>query len=247
MMKNWKAQVSIGLVVMVLAFLIAVQFKSVTKNYEAMQQTSIRTEELQADLKKEREKSDDLQRQLDAYKNEVEEYRKEAETSSGYYKLLSEQLTKAEIMAGLVDVQGQGIVVTLNDSQKRTGDNITDLNVTLIHEDDLRRVVNELSAAGAEAIAINDSRIVSNSAIRCVGPVILVNDEKMAPPYTVKAIGKPDQLTAALNLNGGVIEMLRAFGFEVSIQQQSDIVIPKYNGTVTFQDAVPIEKEETAQ
>ena len=247
MMKNWKAQVSIGLVVMVLAFLIAVQFKSVTKNYEAMQQTSIRTEELQADLKKEREKSDDLQRQLDAYKNEVEEYRKEAETSSGYYKLLSEQLTKAEIMAGLVDVQGQGIVVTLNDSQKRTGDNITDLNVTLIHEDDLRRVVNELSAAGAEAIAINDSRIVSNSAIRCVGPVILVNDEKMAPPYTVKAIGKPDQLTAALNLNGGVIEMLRAFGFEVSIQQQSDIVIPKYNGTATFQDAVPIEKEETAQ
>lgn len=246
-MKNLKAQISIGVVFMILAFLMTIQFKSVTKNNEIKQQTTIRTEELQAELKKEREKSEDLEKQVEAYKNDVDSYRKEAENSSGYYKLMSEELKKAEIMAGLVDVKGPGIVVTLNDSQKRTGDNIQDLNVTLIHEEDLRRVVNELSAAGAEAMSINESRIISNSAIRCVGPVILVNDEKMAPPYVIKAIGKPEQLTAALNLNGGVIEMLRAFGFEVDIKEQQEIVVPKYSGAVNFKSAVPIEKEESAQ
>lgn len=235
---------SIGMVFLILAFLVTVQFRSVTKNQETARQTTVRTDELQSELKKERELNEDLQKQVDAYKNDVDEYRKEAENSSGYYKLLNEQLKRAEIMAGLVDVKGPGVEVTLNDAQKRTGDAVSDLNITLIHEDDLRRVVNELSAAGAEAISINESRIISNSAIRCVGPVILVNDEKMAPPYVIKAIGKPEQLAAALNLNGGVIEMLRALHFEVNIAQKEEVTISKYNGTVTFKSAVPIEKEE---
>ena len=125
---------------------------------------------------------------------------------------------------------------------------VLNANATLIHDEDIRKVVNELFAAGAEVVAVNDSRIISTSAIRCVGPSILVNDTKMTPPYVIKAIGKADQLEAALNLNGGVIDNLETWGFEIVIERQQELIIPKYSGKITYDVAEPvITAEEGAQ
>ncbi len=241
MMKDHKVQVIIGIVVLILTFLIALQFKSVTVNNQKNQQQNLRVDELLSELKKERDTNADLQKQLEAYQNDIAQYRLDAEQSDGYSKFLSDQLKRAELMAGFVDVKGPGITITLSDADNRkTSDNIS-VSETLIHDEDIRRVINELCAAGAEAICVNDSRIISTSAIRCVGPTILVNDTKMAPPYVIKAIGKADQLEAAMKLNGGVIDNLEVWGFTISIAKNSELTIPKYGGAVNFSSAVAVE------
>lgn len=248
MEKNYKAQIALGIVFMILAFLITVQFRSVTKNNESMQQNNQRIEDLLAELNKEKEKNEALTAQVGEYEANITQYRSEAGMSSGDSKFLSEQLTRAEILAGLVDVKGSGITVSLNDANNRKSiASVAEANSTLIHDEDIRRVINELSAAGAEAICVNDSRIISTSAVRCVGPTVLINDTKMAPPYVIKAIGKPDQLEAALNLNGGVIDGLKVWGFEISISKSDELIIPKYSGTLNFRNAVAVETEKAEE
>lgn len=245
MKKNYKAQVALGVVFMILAFLITIQFRSVTKNNESQQQNNQRIEDLLTELNKEREKNEALTAQVSEFETSIAQYRSEAEESSGNSKFMSEQLSRAEILAGLVDVKGPGITISLSDVNNRKAmGNAAEANSTLIHDEDIRRVLNELSAAGAEAICVNDSRIISTSAVRCVGPTVLVNDTKMAPPYVIKAIGKPDQLEAALNLNGGVIDGLKVWGFEISISKSDEITIPKYSGTLNFRSATPVETTE---
>lgn len=246
--KDIKAQITIGVILIIMAFAITVQIKSVSQNKSIEGTTGLRIDELLLELKNERDKSDELQKRVDAYKNDINKYLEEAETTDNYSKVLSEQLSRAEISAGLVDVKGEGITVTLNDAANRkTMTGALNANATLIHDEDLRKIVNELFAAGAEVIAINDSRLISTSAIRCVGPSILVNDTKMTPPYVIKAIGKSQQLEAALNLNGGVIDNLKVWGFEIEIKKHNEITIPKYSGKVTYDVAKPLESGEGRQ
>lgn len=248
--KDLKAQIALGVVLMIMAFAITVQFKSVSQNKELEGGYNLRVDELLGELKTERTKNEELEKQLNAYQNDISQYREAAETSSSYSKALSEQLTRAELLAGMVDVKGEGISVKLDDIKNRKDISDTQsANATLIHDEDIRKVINELSAAGAEAIAVNDSRIVSTSAVRCVGPSVLINDTKMTAPYVIKAIGKADQLEAALNLNGGVIDNLKIWGFDIEIKREAEIVIPKYSGKLTYEVAKPIipQKEENAQ
>lgn len=247
-MKKHKVQLTIGMFVFILMFLIALQFKSVTVHKGYYSQHNMRTDELLADLNKERAKNEDLEKQLTAYQNDIAQYRKDAEHNSGYSNFLSEQLRRAELMAGFVDVTGPGITITLSDMNNRKGNTtILSSNEMLIHDEDLRRVINELCAAGAEAISVNDSRIISTTAIRCVGPTILVNDTKMTPPYVIKAIGKANQLEAAMNLNGGVIDNLKVWGFTINLTKSDSLTIPKYNGTVNFSSAKAAEPDKEGQ
>lgn len=239
MKKNYKAQISLGIVFMILAFLITIQFRSVTINNAAVNQNNQRVEDLLSELGKQQEENEKLKTQITEYEASIAQYRSESGLA-----FMEEQLNRAEILAGLVDVKGPGVVVTLDDAKKRTNGSGIEVNSTLIHDEDLRRVINELSAAGAEAIAINDSRIISTSAVRCVGPTVLVNDTKMAPPYRISAIGKPEQLEAALNLNGGVIDGLRVWGFEIDIAKSEELLILKYSGTLNFRSATAVEAEK---
>ena len=241
MNKDLKAQIAIGLVLLVMSFVITLQFKSVSKNETIEGTTNMRVDELLLELKNERNKNEELEKQMKAFENDISQYREAAETNDNYSKVLSEQLTRAELLAGMVDVKGEGITVTLDDIDNRKATSeILNANATLIHDEDIRKVVNELFAAGAEVVAVNDSRIISTSAIRCAGPSILVNDTKMTPPYVIKAIGKAEQLDAALNLNGGVIDNLKTWGFEIVIEKHQELIIPKYSGKITYDIAEPI-------
>lgn len=243
-MKKLRAQLALGFVFMVLAFLITIQFRSVTENSKTQQQTSVRVDELVVDLKKEREKNEILQKQLSAYENDIAQYREDMEQSSGYSKFLSEQLRRAEIAAGMVELKGEGIVVSISDVNKRKAAEYDNSAATLIHDEDIRRIINELWASGAEAISVNGNRIITTTAIRCVGPTVLINDKKMAPPYVISAIGNSEQLEAALNLNGGVIDTLRVWDFEISISKSNSLVIPKYDGVISNKYATPADSDK---
>ena len=144
--------------------------------------------------------------------------------------------------AGLTPMRGPGVVVTVDDSKRPStpGENA---NLYIIHDEDILKVINELRASGAEALAVNEQRLIATSEIRCVGPTLLVNDVKYSPPYEISAIGDPKTLEAALRLRGGVVETLQFWGVQIQIKQQDELLIPAYRGNFRFELAKPVEQE----
>ena len=138
---------------------------------------------------------------------------------------MKNQINTLSLLAGTTDVQGEGIIITLYD-----GNN----SGSLVHDSDVLTVVNELRVAGAEAISVNDQRIITTSAIRCVGSVIQVNYQKVAAPFEIKAIGNAQYLESALTIKNGVVDVLNGYGLKVTLTRESDIKIPKYDGVLSF-------------
>jgi uncharacterized protein YlxW (UPF0749 family) len=155
---------------------------------------------------------------------------------------LQEELKKANMLAGLTAVSGPGIIVTLNDSPRsiQPGD---DPNALLVHDIDILNIVNEMRASGAEAISVNDQRITAMSEIRCAGTTILVNWNKIAPPFVIKATGDPQLLESGLSIRGGKLEELRSFGLQTQLVRNDMIQIPAYSGVLKFQYTSPTESD----
>lgn len=135
------------------------------------------------------------------------------------------------LRASLVDVEGPGVILTITDSKTPVKDG-ENPNLYLIHDEDMLRIVNELRSAGAEAISINDQRLIGTSEIRCSGPTVTVNGKIFAPPFIIKAIGDAKTLHSALTMRGGVVESLKYWGIEVKIQDEENVTVPAYDGTI---------------
>lgn len=220
-----QGQVSIALVCVVLGFMLAVQFRT-TQDIRATV-PFLRVEDLSQRLSQ-------TEKERDALLNEVSEMRKasgDAASSQG------SQLVK--MGAGVISLQGPGIVVVIDDSKRPTklGENP---NLYLIHDDDILKVINELWAAGAEAISINEQRLIASSEIRCAGPTLSVNNTRYSPPYEIRAIGEPPTLENSLRMRGGVLEALQFWGIQVAVKKQEMVKIPAYKGTFRFEYAKPV-------
>ncbi len=234
-MRNKKAQSAIAIVLFIVSFVIVIQMKSVMKN-KGLDSTQLqRIEDLQKELIKEKEKSIDLNQQLLQANTSLETYRENARQNDTGSKAMAEELKNAMLLAGLTDVEGEGITVVLKDSAEKSPD-ASSTNY-IIHDRDLRDIVNELVGSGAEAISINGERISGKSAIRCVGPTITINNNYYAPPFVIKAIGDPGTLEAGLNIRDGVVDVMRAFKIDVTITKSNKLQIPRYRGTVTYKHA----------
>ena len=130
-------------------------------------------------------------------------------------------------------VKGPGVVVSIEDSKKIIS-NSDNTNLYIIHDEDILKVINELRAAGAEAISLNDQRLISTSEIRCAGPTISVNNTRVAAPFVIKAIGNAKSMEDAIKMRGGVAETLSVWGIQVDIKKDNNIVIPAYKGATEF-------------
>lgn len=153
---------------------------------------------------------------------------------------LTKQLNEAQFLAGLTKVKGPGVVVTLNDSSKRPPASLPSALTTsltsdyIIHDVDIQRVLNELRAGGAEALAVNDQRVVATTAVRCVGPAIQVNGVPQTPPFRIRAIGDPQSLATTLWLPGGIGDILKGTDpAMIGVEQKSKLVLPAYAGFET--------------
>lgn len=145
------------------------------------------------------------------------------------------------MMAGTMAVKGPGVIVTVEDS-KRSISAAENTNLYIIHDEDMLKIINELKAAGAEAISINDQRLISTSEIRCAGPTVSVNNTRIAAPFIIKAVGDAKNMENAVKMRGGVAESLSVWGISLSVKKESSIVVPAYKGSVQFKYAVPIDK-----
>lgn len=120
-------------------------------------------------------------------------------------RVINQSLQELKLFAGLTDVEGPGLAVTLSDSRKPQQDTVAGI----IHDVDVLRVVNELWASGAQAITVNNHRASVGSFYRCAGPVLYVDGAAVASPVVIRAIGDADTLAGGLNLPGGALAELR--------------------------------------
>lgn len=218
---DMKGKLLIAVVFVVLGFMLSVQYKSTE------QQKTIRMERVE-DLS-ERLKSMEEENAL--LLQEIEELRSNG--GSGY---VDSEMERLQVMSGLTDVQGAGIEIVLDDSNIAKNPN-QNPNLYIIHDEDLLRVLNELRAAGAEALSVNEQRIVATSEIRCAGPTVSVNNVRSAPPYVIKAIGSPKTMISALKLRGGVVEIFEFWGIQVKIKTVDKLRIPALKGARNFEYA----------
>ena len=152
-------------------------------------------------------------------------------------------LGQARFLAGLTPVQGPGVVVTLKDGKKHLPNNLPPgmAPPSIIHDSDINQIVNELKAAGAEAIAVNDQRLVATSSVRTAGPTVLINFVPTAPPYVIKAIGDPKTLAAAMNLPGGVASQIKMYDPAMfSVKESGMLTLPAYSGRSEPRYAKPV-------
>ncbi|MBP2632204.1 MAG: hypothetical protein H6Q70_2832 [Firmicutes bacterium] len=224
-----QGQAAIALVCIVLGFMLAVQFRTTqdiksTVPFQRIEDISQRL----AQTEKER----------DVLLEEVQSLRK-----SSNKEVLSKEIENVKMGAGVTPLKGPGVVITIDDSkrQSKTGENP---NLYLIHDDDILKVINELWAASAEAVSINEQRLIASSEIRCAGPTLSVNNTRYSPPYEITAIGDPKNLENALKMRGGVVETLQFWGIQVSIKKLDEVNVPGYKGTFRFEYAHPVKEGE---
>jgi uncharacterized protein YlxW (UPF0749 family) len=183
----------------------------------------------------------------------LNKYQQAAAAESGNAKLLSTDLQRANLMAGLVAVSGPGVVVTLRDSKKAPPrpnemspeDYIAMTRNYIIHSEDIQAVINELRAIGAEAIAVNDQRVVATTAIRCVGPVVQVNSiPTNGSPVRIMAIGDPDTLVSGLTMASGVQDQYKVTDPTMfSIDKSKGMTLPAFAGAQPIRFAVPAQDQ----
>jgi uncharacterized protein YlxW (UPF0749 family) len=145
--------------------------------------------------------------------------------------------------AGLISVTGPGVTVRLDDAPRKDGvppasDNPDDL---VVHQQDVQAVVNALWAGGAEAMTLMGQRVISTSAVRCVGNTVVLHGRVYSPPFVVSAIGDPQRLKIALDQEPGV-EFFRTFvdkyGLGYSVRTVDPLHLPAYDGPLELPHVV---------
>ncbi len=195
-----------------------------------------------------KEQNEGLQKEIKELRRQVNKYEQSVQNDSRFTELLKRELQQLKAMAGLAPVQGPGIKVTLRDSTEtnRAGLTPEDYETLLVHDQDINGLLNELKAAGAEALAIsgangeNKQRVVVTTTARCVGPNAVVNGTQLSAPYTIWAIGDPKELRAALEMPNGFIQVR---GLDVlkmiTIQETQEIDLPEFTGSFSSRHARP--------
>jgi|GEM_PF-1006320 len=146
---------------------------------------------------------------------------------------LQKQIEDYEKLVNYTDVQGPGVIVIVDDATRDLFDNEHGDNV-LVHDQDVGIIVNELRAAGAEAISINGTRIIfGKTRIVCVGPTVKINGEQMTAPFIIKAIGNRNFLEAAINAPGSFSQVLVSYGLFVEANTSISVEIKGYEGVLT--------------
>lgn len=232
-MKKKNIAITLGIMCFALTIAIVVQYKTIS-DANRVAGSNVNSE-LKTEVLRWKERYEELYEDLDKLENMLEEKRKLATSNDDKSLELQKELRILNALIGTIDVSGEGIVITLADNSSVTNQNIgifDNISNYLIHDTDLIMLVNELKNAGAEAISINDERIVSTTSITCDGSVVLINGNKLSSPFTIKAIGSQATILGALQRTGGFLEELYAYGLVSSIVQEDNVTIYKYSGII---------------
>ncbi|WP_328324417.1 MULTISPECIES: DUF881 domain-containing protein [unclassified Streptomyces] len=205
-----RAQLIVALLLFVLGLGLAIQVRSNSDNSPlrgARQEDLVR---ILDELDNRTQRLDDEKQRLQSQRSELESSSDQAEEAR---KQTNEKARQLGILAGTVAAQGPGITLLVNDPHKT------------VQADMLLDTVQELRAAGAEAIQVNGVRVVGDTYFSDAGGGIQVDTEKISAPYTFKVIGKPADLEPALNIPGGVVQTLEKEQATATVTPAQKIVV----------------------
>lgn len=241
--KYWQLPLAFVLFLTGIMLMLALQ----TLRGEAESPTQQKSKDLVAMIQQQEKQLDELKKNIDNRRKNLDEYQKSLSEGMLETKQLQFELDNLKVLSGLYPVEGEGITVYLDDNTKGKelafikNPEQAKVEDFLIHDKHLLYIVYELRTAGAEAISINNQRIVSSTDIRCVGTTIQVNAERLGPPFVIKAIGDPDKLTKILEADRSQYNILKLAGYPVHIEKSNNLVIDSYKGSYQFNHAQPKE------
>ncbi|MGQ4712212.1 DUF881 domain-containing protein [Streptomyces anulatus] len=171
-----------------------------------------------------------------------------AQRDDGSTKAEDARLKALEKAAGTTKITGASVSVTLDDAPPDATANPgypePQPNDLVIHQQDLQAVVNALWQGGARGIQVMDQRLISTSAVRCVGNTLILQGRVYSPPYKVTAVGDPGKLKQALNDSTAIQNYLlyvKAYGLGWKVDENEAMTLPGYSGTVDLHYAQPVE------
>lgn len=183
----------------------------------------------------------DLGEQYYDLKQKINDFTKNTNNITEANKQMKDEMVLYRMALGKVDLEGEGIEITLNDSGGEFTGTVKGYNsvMEMIHDHDLRYVLNALKSAGAEAISVNGQRIISNSEIYCNAEFILINGIKTGAPFNIKAIGDEDKLKSYMLADGGYLKFLelRSNGnIKFKLSTNSDVKIFSSNNNIRYKN-----------
>ncbi|MET7972548.1 DUF881 domain-containing protein [Streptomyces mirabilis] len=206
-----RAQLIVALLLFGLGFGLAVQVASNSDSGSALRGAR------QEDLVRILDELDNRTQRLEDEKQGLEDQRTELENSSNQAAEARKQTAEKEkqlgILAGTVAAQGPGITLTINDTKGT------------VKADMLLDAIQELRAAGAEAIEVNGVRVVASTYLADSGKGVSVDGNKITQPYRFEVIGKPQDLEPALNIPGGVVQTLEKEQATVTVERATKIIV----------------------
>ncbi|MFD5464329.1 DUF881 domain-containing protein [Kitasatospora sp. NPDC127059] len=207
-----RGQLVVALLLFSLGLGLAIQVRSTNDHHNQLRGAR------QEDLVRILDELDSRQQRLQQEKAELEQSLGKLENSSNQAKEAQEQtrkkMTELGVLAGTVKATGPGIVLTVDDPQGQ------------VKADMLLDTLQELRAAGAEAIQINDVRVVVNTYFTDLsGGGVQIDGKKVSQPYRFTVVGNPQDLTPALNIPGGVVRTLESHQARATITQQQKVVV----------------------
>ena len=191
------------------------------------------------DYKKAVEERNQLYKDIESIKSENIDFKykisnydgDDPEKSKKLVEDMKEQLIDYGALSGITTIKGPGIIIKMQD-----GDYDIDLETEfqvlrkIIHDNDLAQVLNAITNAGAQAISINNRRMLPNSAVKCYWAFIGFEDESRTfAPFYIYAIGSPEEMKTALLSENSVIQKLLLREIKIEIEEKDEIIIPATN------------------
>jgi uncharacterized protein YlxW (UPF0749 family) len=189
-------------------------------------------------IRAEQQRADDLTGRVERLRAEIEDATDRAGAADRRIGAEQRRSRALELAAGTAPVTGPSVTVTLADAP-RSADRVlpegTSPDDVVVHQQDVQAVVNALWAGGAEAMRIMDQRVISTSAVRCVGNTLILQGRVYSPPYVVRAIGDPDRLTLALDSSVNV-QLYRfyveRYGLVYRTHENANLRMPGFEGSL---------------
>ena len=227
--------ITIGIACFVLVLIIFMQFKVVYQT-DITSIDTMREEDLKTELANLKSKYEEAETKYQEIIKKIKKYKEESSTDAQTKANLQEELENLELMLGLTNVEGKGIEITLKDPE-----NIEEYQEEIEHTEQrisasqLMIIVNYLKDAGAEAISINDQRIVNKTDFAQINDTsyIKINSQRVTAPFRIKAIGDPDYLKGSL-IGTGYVDTMKKLGQIVEFNEPKNITINKFEGSMDF-------------
>jgi uncharacterized protein YlxW (UPF0749 family) len=233
-----RGTLGVTLVAIILGVYLAAQWQSTPRRAAAAPD---RREVAAATIQRLEAEQTDLKKQIADLRTQLAQQQAQAATGESTLERLTSDLEREKLVAGTVALHGAGIKIVLDDSSVKTIPAKEDPTMYIVHEYQLRDVVNLLWSAGAEAISINGERVVEPTSIYCVGSTILVNDTRTSPPYEFLVVGDQARLESALSDQSNLKALksrIKLYNLQFGVQRLRDVVVPAYAGSLDVRQAI---------